>query len=35
MTRQLVGSGSVVVFVNISAELNRLDANFINVQRFG
>jgi len=31
--RQLVRSGSVVVFVNISAELNRLDANFINVQR--
>ena len=28
------GSGSVVVFVNISAELNRPDANFINVQRF-
>jgi pyruvate kinase len=33
--RRLVSSGSVVVFVNISAELNRLDANFINVQRFG
>ena len=32
--RQLVRSGSVVVFVNVSAELNRTDANFINVQRF-
>ena len=30
----LVRSGSVVVFVNVSAELNRPDANFINVQRF-
>ena len=33
--RRLVRRGSVVVFVNISAELNRTDANFINVQRFG
>ena len=31
--RQLVSSESVVVFVNISAEMNRTDANFINVQR--
>jgi pyruvate kinase len=30
----LVGSGAIVVFVNVSAELNRTDANFINVQRF-
>jgi pyruvate kinase len=30
----LVRPGSVVVFVNVSAELNRPDANFINVQRF-
>jgi hypothetical protein len=29
-----VRSGSLVVFVNISAELDRADANFINVQRF-
>ena len=33
--RQLIRSGSIVVFVNISSELNRTDANFINVQRFG
>jgi pyruvate kinase len=26
--------GAVVVFVNVSVELNRTDANFINVQRF-
>jgi pyruvate kinase len=32
--RQLVRSGSIVVFVNASGELNRTDANFINVQRF-
>ena len=32
--RRLVRSGSLVVFVNISAELDRADANFINVQRF-
>jgi pyruvate kinase len=32
--RRLIRSGSVVVFVNISAELDRADANFINVQRF-
>ena len=31
---QLVSSGSIVVFVNISGELDRTDANFINVQRF-
>jgi hypothetical protein len=29
----LVRSGATVVFVNVSAELNRTDANFINVQR--
>jgi pyruvate kinase len=29
----LVPSGSVVVFANVSAELNRTDANFINVQK--
>jgi pyruvate kinase len=28
-----VRSGAAVVFVNVSAELNRTDANFINVQR--
>ena len=31
----LVDTGAVVVFVNISAELDRTDANFINVQRIG
>ena len=30
----LVNSGAVVVFVNVCAELNRQDANYINVQRF-
>jgi pyruvate kinase len=34
VARQLVSSGAVVVFVNVSGELNRTDANFINVQRF-
>jgi pyruvate kinase len=34
MERRLVRSGAVVVFVNISAELTRTDANFINVLRF-
>jgi pyruvate kinase len=29
-----VRAGSLVVFVNVSAELGRTDANFINVQRF-
>jgi pyruvate kinase len=29
-----VSAGSLVVFVNVSAELGRSDANFINVQRF-
>ena len=33
--RGLVREGSVVVFVNVSAELNRTDANFVNVQRIG
>ena len=31
----LVASGAVVVLVNVSAELTRTDANFINVQRIG
>jgi pyruvate kinase len=29
----LVASGAVVVFINVSPELNRLDANFLNVQQ--
>jgi pyruvate kinase len=32
-SRGLVPSGSVVVFANVSAELNRTDHNFINVQK--
>jgi pyruvate kinase len=31
--RQVLPSGAVVVFVNVSAELNRTDANFVNLQR--
>ena len=34
LAKNLVPSGSVVVFVNISAELSETDANFINVQWF-
>ena len=34
LTRGLVNSGAVVVFVNVSDELSRVDANYINVQRF-
>jgi hypothetical protein len=30
----LVRGGSTVVFVNVSADLSRTDANFLNVQRF-
>ena len=33
--RQLVSRGSIGVFVNISDDFNRADANFINVQVFG
>jgi pyruvate kinase len=35
LARQLVNRGSVVVFVNVSGELNRTDANFMNLQRVG
>ena len=31
---RLLGSGAIVVFVNVSTELTRHDSNFINVQRF-
>jgi pyruvate kinase len=31
--RKLVHQGAVLVFVNVSPELNRRDANFLNVQR--
>ena len=33
--RRLVRPGSTVVFVNVSADLDRTDANFLNVQRVG
>ena len=33
--RQIIPAGSVVVFINVSADLNRADANFLNVQRIG
>ncbi len=33
--RQLVRPGSTVVFINVSADLDRADANFLNVQRVG
>jgi hypothetical protein len=33
--RKLLASGSIVVFVNVSASLDRTDANFVNVQRIG
>jgi pyruvate kinase len=35
LERNLIAPGAVVVFVNVSAELNRVDANFLNVQRIG
>ncbi len=35
VSRGLVPSGAVVVYVNVSPELNRIDANFLNVQRIG
>jgi pyruvate kinase len=31
---RLLGSGAIVVFVNVSTELTRHDSNFINIQRF-
>jgi pyruvate kinase len=31
--RRLVSSGGVVVFINVSPDLTRVDANFLNVQR--
>jgi pyruvate kinase len=35
IARQLARPGDVVVFVNVSADLDRADANFLNVQRLG
>ena len=33
--RQIISAGSVVVFINVSPDLSRTDANFLNVQRIG
>jgi pyruvate kinase len=35
LDRHLMPAGTVVVFVNVSPDLNRIDANFLNVQRIG
>jgi pyruvate kinase len=35
LERQIVPSGSTVVFVNVSPDLDRSDANFLNVQKIG
>ena len=33
--RAVLTRGAVVVFVNVNADLNRTDANFVNVQKIG
>ena len=33
--RRLVTPGSVVVFISVSPDMTRTDANFLNVQRLG
>ena len=35
LDRRIMPAGSVVVFINVSPDLNRIDANFLNVQRIG
>jgi pyruvate kinase len=35
LERQIIPAGSVVVFVNVDPELQRIDANFLNIQRLG
>lgn len=35
LERRILQPGAVVVFVNVSADVTRLDANFVNVQRIG
>jgi pyruvate kinase len=35
LERRIIPAGSVVVFVNVSPDLSRSDANFLNVQRLG
>jgi pyruvate kinase len=35
LDRHLMPAGTVVVFISVSPDLNRIDANFLNVQRIG
>jgi pyruvate kinase len=35
LSHRLIAAGSVVVFINVSPELDRSDSNFLNVQRIG
>ena len=35
LDRRMLPAGTVVVFINVSRELDRIDANFLNVQRLG
>ena len=35
LDRKILPAGSVVVFINVSPDLDRIDANFLNVQRIG
>ena len=35
LERRILAPGTVVVFINVSLELDRIDANFLNVQRLG
>ena len=35
LERGILPAGSVVVFVNVNADVTRFDANFVNVQRIG
>jgi hypothetical protein len=33
--RELVSAGSIVVFISVSPDMTRADANYLNVQRIG
>jgi hypothetical protein len=33
--RRILPRGAVVVFINVSPELARIDSNFLNVQKIG
>ena len=33
--RRLIAAGSVVVFISVSPDMTRTDANFLNVQKIG